>query len=127
MKTITAFVLLFASGCATVFTGTTQEIQVASTPAGARVCAEDQCVISPGVLTLHRGSDYTVFFNLDGYMPQVIELKRGPNHVTGYNAVGIFPISLGTALIGGVVDASSGAAYKLSPGEIDVMLKPTGQ
>jgi len=108
-----------AAGCATITVGRYQKVDVLSSPAGAQACVEEQCVTTPGTLTLKRNSHYTVRIEMAGYVSETAALT---------SRVG--PAALGNLVVGRVigftVDAASGALYKLYPESVNVTLKPNG-
>jgi hypothetical protein len=112
-------------GCASVTRGTTENISISSTPAGAtaEIIGLDiptSCV-TPCVVQAKRNADITVTVNKEGYEPQVIPLTK---EVPGAGAAGF----AGNLLLGGVVgmgvDAATGAALDHKPNPVIVTLQP---
>ena len=112
-------------GCASVTRGTTENISISSTPAGAtaeypgwiiRRLASRPCVV-----VAKRNADITVTVNKEGYEPQVIPLTK---EIPGTGAAGF----AGNVLVGGVVgmgvDAATGAALDHKPNPVIVTLQP---
>ena len=116
-KTIAAIcgAALLAS-CATIVSGTHKSVSVSSTPPGATVTI-DGAAAGKTPLKTELGTDrsHTVVLTLTGYKPYEVTLNRTFNGWV-----------MGNLLIGGVVgiivDFSTGAAYTLSPGEINAAL-----
>lgn len=111
--------LLLAGGCHTVVNGTTQPIVVNSDPPGALVQVEGMPIqTTPAVLRLPRGFDSYVSITKVGFEPAKV-------FVTSTLASGSIGQTLASgAIVGAAIDIASGAAYKLSPDKIDVVLKP---
>ncbi|HEV3112339.1 MAG TPA: PEGA domain-containing protein [Candidatus Binataceae bacterium] len=109
---------LFA-GCATVINGTTQRVQIDSTPSGAEVLIDDsqQLVTTPATVKLSRRDSHKLVFHKPGYQDTTESLTSG---MSGW--------ILGNLIAGGVVgmaiDASDGAGRKLSADDVNVMLIP---
>ncbi len=106
------------AGCATIVHGTTQRVQIDSTPSGADVAIDDsQRVITPSAVDLSRGSAHKLVFHKQGYQDTTETLTSG---VSGW--------ILGNLLAGGVVgmaiDASDGAGRKLSADRVNAALTP---
>lgn len=106
------------TSCATIISGSTQDIGVTSNPPGAVVTAEpgDHRATTPATLVLRRkDAPYRVKFEMDGYEPYEVTIRSSLNGwVWGNLIIG--------GLIGIVVDSSSGAAQKLSPDELNANL-----
>jgi len=108
---------LFA-GCATIVHGTTQRVQIDSTPPGAEVAIDDsQHLVTPSTVNLARGSAHKLIFHKPGYQDATANLTSG---FSGW--------ILGNLIAGGVVgmaiDASDGAGRKLSSDSVNVALTP---
>ncbi len=108
------------SGCSTILTGPTQKVAVNSRPAGARVYVDGvRSGTTPTHVTLLRSREHDITIQLAGWVPQTVHLKRSGNPWNWGNAMyGVFP--------GVVVDAGTGAIYKLKPAEVEVDLFPRG-
>ena len=108
-KTIIATTLLLTlSGCASMFTGTTSNINVTSTPAGADCDIIGHGVHTPGNIVLSKShSDVTVNCQKEGYepasspVPSTFNTTSLVNILTGYGLV-----------IGFIIDFSTGAAWE---------------
>jgi hypothetical protein len=155
IRVIPALLLLtLATGCATVFHGTHQDVRVETDPAGATASADGQTVTTPGVLNLHRKhKELEVLVEKEGYVSRRVTLTRKDSGLIWAN-MGFLPVgvaagasiggssagSLGTffehmgtgGVVGGVslplaaiaVDHATGAAYKLDPPTIVLRLEP---
>lgn len=113
-----ACVAALGSGCATIVHGTTERVQIDSTPPGAEVAIDDsQHVVTPSAVKLSRGSAHKLVFHKQGYQDATADLTSG---LSGW--------VLGNLLAGGVVgmaiDASDGAGHKLSSDSVNVALTP---
>lgn len=108
------------SSCASIVSGTKQEVKVSSTPSGATVKV-DEAVSghTPTTLTLSSKQSHKVRIELAGYKPYEVALTQKLN---GWLFGNIF---FG-GLIGIVVDISDGAAYALTPNTIDAQLVADG-
>ena len=101
---LAAFVV--SSGCATLFSGTDDEITFTSEPSGAQVIIDGINVgTTPTTIEVDRPGfeDTDVTIQLDGYEPRTFELDKEFNNTAILN-IFIWP--------GFVVDALTGALYK---------------
>ena len=118
-----AMIGALVSGCATVIHGGTQDIRVTSNPTGAvvRVNLNNTATTTPGMITLNRKETaYVLTFEKQGYKSVEVPLKRSlGGWVFGNVLLGLYGI-----LFGIVIDFSSGAAYKLTPAEVNTILGP---
>ena len=97
-------------GCASVTRGTTENISISTTPAGATAelsgLDNPTACVTPCVVVAKRSADITVTINKEGYESQVIPLTK---EIPGSGAAGF----AGNVLLGGVVgmgvDAYTGA------------------
>src|SRR5262245_60518029 len=111
-----------STGCATIVSGSTQDISVSSVPAGATVTADPGGwkATTPGTLTLKRkDGPYKVTFTLEGHDPYSVWLTTDTNAWLWGNLI------IG-GIIGLIVDTSTGAYQKLSPEEINANLVKSG-
>jgi hypothetical protein len=108
-------------GCATVVRGTTQEIAVDTSPQGALVeTTGGATYTTPAAIKLKRNISHTLSFTKSGYEPAKAVVTP---HISGGGAAGMAGNILVGGIIGGVVDASSGAMYDLSPERVYVALQ----
>jgi hypothetical protein len=112
-------------GCASVTRGTTENISIASTPAGAtaEVTGLDipMACVTPCVVQAKRNADIIVTINKEGFEPQTIPLTK---EVPGTGAAGFAGNILAGGLIGMGVDAATGAAQDHRPNPVIVTLQP---
>ena len=107
-------------GCATIVHGGRQKIPVKSTPSGATVTINKIRVNTPGVIKLSRFEPTAVLrFEKEGYEPVEVTLVRTMDGwIWGNVAIG--------GIIGVAIDFATGAAYQLSPNQVNVTLKALG-
>jgi uncharacterized metal-binding protein len=86
---LAAAIALPCVGCASVTRGTTENISIASTPAGATAeitgLEIPTACVTPCVVQAKRSADITVTINKEGYEPQTIPLTK---EVPGSGAAG---------------------------------------
>ena len=141
---------LAATGCASIFHGTSQRIDVFSDPPGATVSTGGQRITTPGTLVLPRKAESVeVRIEKEGYDPKMVRLVRKVSGNVWWNAGWIVAgaalglaatqssvlsgssnsgdaIFLGGVAVGGLgflVDFKSGAAYRLEPATLVVKLE----
>ena len=112
------YVGLLAGGCATITRGSTQDVSISSTPAGASVFVDGEHKgITPTTVKMKRSNDHTVQISMEGHETITVQVKS----------------SLGSAYVGNIlcggliglgVDALSGASYDLAPADIQAILPP---
>jgi len=122
-------VAVLCSGCASIFSGTTQEVSIRTTPGarysisnanGSQIAAGD----SAGTVQLQRGVGYfsphayKAKISKEGYQTKIVDITPGIN-----------PWYFANILLGGVVgmvivDPLTGAMFNLNPGMIDAELDP---
>ena len=112
------------AGCASVTRGTTENISISSTPAGAtaEITGLDipTACVTPCVVQAKRNADITVTVNKEGYEPQIIPLTK---EVPGTGAAGFAGNVLLGGLVGMGVDAATGAAMDHKPNPVIVTLQ----
>jgi len=115
-----ATAILIQINCCSIIHGTRQEMTVNSQPSGAKVVVKGVHMgTTPAVIELKRKeSNIVLRFEKEGYEPVEIALRRS---IDGWIAGNII-FNIG-GIIGLIVDFSSGAAYKLSPEDVQVELK----
>ncbi len=107
-----------SSGCATIVNGKTQEISISTVPPGATVTIDGtQTLITPAKVELRRNKDYVLTFTKDGYQTQVIP-------ITGVLSGWLIGNLVFGGLIGGGVDAATGAGFTLTPEAVAIVLQP---
>lgn len=114
--------LLATGGCGAIFNGTRQTIQANSAPSAAQIRTEPGNLqfTTPASLNLERKHDYVLTFTKEGYSSATFQIQKS---LQG----GILVLDiLFTGLIGVIVDAATGAWYKLSPEAASVSLERVG-
>ena len=101
------------SGCATVIEGTTQSVSVTTTPQEGAQCTLTNSqgtwyTNSPGSVVVHKTkTDLDVTCKKEGYLPGHLV---APSHFGATTAANV-ALGVGGVVVGGVVDAASGANY----------------
>ena len=109
---------LGTSGCATVFSGSKQEVRVSAYPEGAVTKVNGTVVLSP-VLQLDRDGSYVLTIEKEGHESKRIHLKSGVNGWVFANLLwGPF------FFVGLLVDALTGSIVDLEPSHASVILDP---
>jgi hypothetical protein len=125
IRLLLAAVMLPCVGCASVTRGTTENISIATTPAGATAEISGleipTACVTPCVVQAKRNADIIVTINKDGFEPQTIPLTK---EVPGSGAAGFAGNILAGGLIGMGVDAVTGAAQDHKPNPVIVTLQP---
>lgn len=115
-NTILLFLLMLTTGCATIISGTRQEIMFNSHPGRAAVLIDEVEVgKTPFQIKLSRNRNYQAMIMLEGYTTYEVTLKRK------FNAWYIGNIAFG-GVIGLIIDPLTGAIYTLTPKEVNVEL-----
>lgn len=107
------------SSCATIFTGSKDDVTFNSTPEGAQVMVKglEKC-ITPCTASLQRSlNSEQVEFKLNGYQSKTIGLDKKFNAVTLVNIIG-------GGLIGFGIDAATGSMMKYDTKAYSVKLEP---
>jgi hypothetical protein len=108
------------TGCSTVLTSPLQKVTATSRPAGAEVRVDGASKgVTPATFELTRWQDHEVTIELAGYQPYRLHLSRRVNPWIAGNILNGF-------IFGVIVDASTGAIYKLDPPEVHADLFPRG-
>lgn len=105
------------TSCASIFSGGHQSVRINSQPPGAAVTIDGTpSGTTPTTATLSRKTSHRVGISLKGFKPYEVTLEQKFNAWV-----------LGNILIGGIIgiaiDNSTGAAYVLTPGQIDAALQ----
>ena len=109
-KTLPLLLLATLTGCATFVHGTTQDIPVASSPAGARVLIDDVPVgVAPMVARVSRTQPHVVSFVVDSVVVDRVALDR-------QMSPWVLPDVFLLYIVPAVVDIKNGAAYNF-PGD----------
>ena len=105
-------------GCATIFSGSTDEIFFTSEPSGAKVSVNGkESGKTPVTVTLKKSRGYSFTFTKDGYLPKTLDVSY---HFTfGWLILdiitGVFPI---------IVDAITGDWHSLDESSYKAVLEP---
>jgi hypothetical protein len=122
---LAAAIALPCVGCASVTRGTTENISIATTPAGATAELSgldiSTACVTPCVVVAKRNADITVTINKEGYEPQVVPLTK---EIPGAGAAGFAGNLILGGLVGMGVDAVTGAAQDHKPNPVIVTLQP---
>ena len=113
--------IALANSCATIISGTGQEVSVSSVPrAQIQIKADTGLVFyagdSPAIVKLPRKHSYTVTVQAGGYASQTLVITRE------FNAWFVGNILFG-GIPGGIVDAITGAMWNLEPSFLTVTLE----
>lgn len=107
---------LLVSSCATIISGSKQNIKFSSNPSTATIFIDEVEVgKTPFEMKLARKSEHSVMIKLDGYQTYETKLTKK------FNAWYIGNIVFG-GLIGIIVDPITGAIYNLSPDDISAQM-----
>lgn len=114
LSRISLFALVLASsGCATVFHGTRQRVEIFTEPAGASATADGQSVMTPGVLVLPRkAKNLEIRIEKEGYTPKTVTLRRETSGAVWWNFMGIATGAAAGAAFG---DSTSGSTQGIGP------------
>jgi hypothetical protein len=112
-------ILLGATGCASIISGTTQEVSFHSNPEGATVTVDGKTLGStPLAFPLKKSKYREVVFQKDGYKTLTLPMESRLNGWFWGNI-------LFGGLVGSTTDGISGAANEYSPGQFMVSLEPS--
>lgn len=119
-KTLLFVTLIFLmTSCATIISGSKQNIKINSTPTNAFVFVDGkQQGKTPLETKLERKSNHNIAIKLEGYNDFNIRLEKKMNGWLWGNI-------LAGGIIGYIVDLSTGAVYRLTPKEINQQLGKT--
>ncbi len=118
--TVVSCIALIA-GCATIMHGTTQSVGISSSPSGALVTVDNmEKGRTPVVVDLRRKEHHFVKIEMEGYKPYEVTLTRG---VSGW----VWGNIVFGGLVGLAVDAITGGLYKLTPAEVNTVLRSNKQ
>ncbi len=107
---------LFMTGCATLFKGNTERVNMQASPVQADVFVNGQFMgKTPLQLKLQSKKEYAIEFRAEGYQPRVYHIsnKVGAGWVVLDVILGLVPV---------IVDAVTGAWCKLDQNNIDAVL-----
>lgn len=105
-------------GCATLTHGTSQSVDIWSSPDGANVTVDGRNLGTTPVRTdLKRGQSHVVHVEKDGYLSETVMTTTKMNKATGWNALFGIP---GAAAI--ILDLANGCATDITPDAVSVDL-----
>jgi hypothetical protein len=113
-------VLLVATGCATLFSTSTSNVAMTSSPTGAAVYIDGtRAGVTPTIVELENNKSYTVAFRTDdgGESSCRINRKVGAGWVILDILGGLIPV---------IIDAATGAWYGLDTRTCDVNIRTSG-
>jgi uncharacterized protein YceK len=106
-------VCLLAPGCATIFKGISEEVRFDSKPAGAEVWIDGQNLgTTPLSMKLESKKTYTIEFRANG--------KTKAVRLTNHMSAGYLVLDILTGLVPIIVDAATGAWFKLDSNNVIV-------
>ena len=112
--------MLVIAGCASIMHGSLQTINVTSDPVGATVKVDGVEVgTTPVVKDLARKSEHVIVISMEGYEDYEIKIEKAVDGAFWGNL-------LFGGLIGMIIDASSGAMYRLTPEQVYAELENKG-
>lgn len=113
-------------GCASVTRGWDENIAISSTPSGAIATITGPSephapCVTPCSIKVKRSDDVSIAFAKEGYEPQIVNLTK---EIAPTGAAGFAGNILLGGVVGGVVDAASGAALDHKPNPVIVTMQP---
>jgi len=109
--------ILYLSSCATLFKGTTEEVNVNSDPQRAQIFIDGKLMgETPIILKMESKKTYLIEFKKEGYKTKTFNLT---NHV----GAGWIILDVLAGLIPVVVDAATGAWYHLDQKNVNMILE----
>ncbi len=121
-RKISCFILMagLMSGCASIMSGTSQQLSFQSNPDEATVTVNGRVIGKTPVSTsMKKASGQSLVFEKEGYKPLSMALETRLNSWFWGNIV------LG-GVVGSTTDGISGAVYEYSPSQYMVTLQPEG-
>ena len=108
--------LISSSGCATIVSGKTSDVNIHSNPNGATVYINEiQAGSTPVLVDLKRKERHTVRFVKEGYLDETRVTSKAFNWWFVGNLI------FG-GIIGIIVDFATGAVYKINPEDLNVSM-----
>lgn len=109
--------ILLISGCATLFKGTKEEVAFHSEPQGADVYVNGVMMGStPLTLKLESKKTYAIEFKKEGY-------PTSTHQITNHVGAGWIVLDILGGLLPIIVDAATGAWYKLDQNNVNTVLR----
>ena len=85
---VVPLLILLNIGCATITRGSKQEISISSEPPGASVTIDNQHYgVTPTAVQLPRSKPHSVFLQLEGYEPFLIQIQSQPDAAVAGNCL----------------------------------------
>ncbi|MDP3581113.1 MAG: PEGA domain-containing protein [Ignavibacteria bacterium] len=110
-------IALFLNNCSTVLNTTTQDVEIKSVPANAKITIDGKKFgTTPQVVNIDRGSNHIIKLDLDGFEPYETQLTKKISIWFWGNALNGF-------LPGMLIDMFTGSMYNLLPEGISVELQ----
>ena len=110
-------IILLVSNCATIFKGTSEEVNFNTEPQKAEVFVNGQSMgVTPIALKLESKKTYMIEFRKEGYKSRSYNLT---NHV----GAGWIILDVLAGLVGVIVDAATGAWYSLDQKNVNAVLE----
>lgn len=111
------------SGCATIISGSSQDVKFISDPPGALVKVGDVEAVTPATLALPRSRFHVVQISKDGYHTAEVALRTEEHPVQYLNMVLMFAAII-PCFVGIVVDNATGARWQFNTEMVTVHLTP---
>ncbi|MBM4159415.1 MAG: PEGA domain-containing protein [Ignavibacteria bacterium] len=109
------------SGCATIFVGGKEDINLSSEPSGAKILVNGQNEgKTPAIITLKRGKEYIIEFVKEGYESKTFRATYGIG-------AGWLILDILSGLIGVVIDAATGNWFGFDHTTYKANLEPKGK
>jgi len=106
---VTACIVIFTSGCATIVRGTEQEVSINTNPVGANIqFSNGQSCVSPCTIKTKRNQSLQISITKDGCHQQTATMMP--------------TLAGGGVILGGIIDYGTGAVYDLQPNPMTVSL-----
>jgi hypothetical protein len=117
-----AGVAMSLPACATVTRGSSQQFSVQSTPPGAQVSTSNgfECQATPCTFRMPRKDAFRITVSKAGYVAQTHDITSSVSGAGGTAMAGNILIG---GIIGGAIDATSGAMNDLKPNPLIVTLR----
>lgn len=121
---LSILLVIFITGCASIFSGTKQEVTFTSTPDGALVTIQGKPMgRTPLTILTAKEKKRTAVIEKEGYRSATIDLTNEVDPLFYVNILG-FPVGM---IFSSITDAASGAIYKYAPDKWHVTLQPLEQ
>lgn len=113
----------FGAGCATIFSGTKQEIRIDSDPRGAELFVNGQFAgYTPVSVEVARDEPTAFVLKNEGYADTRVRIRRGVNWVVLTDAALLPLFFIGAPIWGTIIDIRSGATRSYKETDVSVPL-----